>query len=149
LVTFAPPTGRTAVWNGEPSTKSVRSIVPAPMSATATPRSRSVGDRTASAEARPADELVDLHVRRRDALREVLDRGRGGGDDVRLDFQAHGAHAERVHHAFLAVHRVAARDDVEHLPRGRDGDRAGDLDGAVDVLLGDLAPRPGDGHLAR
>ncbi len=54
LVTFAPPTGRTAVWNGEPSTKSVRSIVPAPMSATATPRSRSVGDRTASAEARPA-----------------------------------------------------------------------------------------------
>ena len=42
------------MWKGEPSTNSVRSIVPAPMSATATPRSRSVGDRTASAEARPA-----------------------------------------------------------------------------------------------
>ena len=53
FVTFAPPTGRTAVWNGEPSANRVSSVVPAPMSATATPRSRSVADRTASAEASP------------------------------------------------------------------------------------------------
>ena len=40
------------VWNGEPSANSARSIVPAPMSATATPSSFSVSDRTASADAR-------------------------------------------------------------------------------------------------
>src|SRR6187401_1370589 len=51
LVTLAPPTGSTRVWNGEPSWKRARSIVPAPMSATATPSSFSVSDRTASADA--------------------------------------------------------------------------------------------------
>src|SRR3954454_6633080 len=51
FVTFAPPTGRTRVWNGEPSWNRARSMVPAPMSATATPSSFSVSDRTASAEA--------------------------------------------------------------------------------------------------
>src|SRR4051794_2043275 len=51
FVTLLPPTGRTEVWNGEPSAKSATSIVPAPRSATATPSSFSVSDRTASAEA--------------------------------------------------------------------------------------------------
>ena len=51
LVTLAPPTGSTRVWTGEPSWKSARSIVPAPMSATATPSSFSVSVRTASADA--------------------------------------------------------------------------------------------------
>ena len=51
LVTLLPPTGRTDVWNGEPSSNSARSMVPAPMSATATPSSFSVSDRTASADA--------------------------------------------------------------------------------------------------
>ena len=46
-----PPTGRTRVWKGEPSWNRARSIVPAPMSATATPSSFSVSLRTASAEA--------------------------------------------------------------------------------------------------
>src|SRR3954451_11991599 len=52
FVTLAPPTGRTRVWNGEPSWNRARSMVPAPMSATATPSSFSVSERTASAEAR-------------------------------------------------------------------------------------------------
>ena len=53
FVTLLPPTGRTAVRNGEPSANIARAIVPAPMSATATPSSFSVSDRTASAEASP------------------------------------------------------------------------------------------------
>src|SRR5262245_54044988 len=53
FVTLFPPTGRTAVRNGEPSANIARAIVPAPTSATATPSSFSVSDRTASAEPRP------------------------------------------------------------------------------------------------
>ena len=87
------------------------------------------------------DQLVDLDVGRGDALGEVLDRGRRGGDDVGLDLEADRAHAERVHHALLAVDGVAAGHDVEDLAGGRDRDGPGDLDGAVDVLLGHLAAR--------
>src|SRR3954447_13267007 len=54
LVTLLPPTGSTAVWNGEPSENSVRSMVTAPMSATATPSSFSVSVSTASDEASPS-----------------------------------------------------------------------------------------------
>src|SRR5262245_367709 len=54
FVTFAPPTGSTRVWNGEPSWNNARSIVPAPTSATATPSSFSVSLSTASAEASPS-----------------------------------------------------------------------------------------------
>ena len=149
LVTLAPPTGRTRVWNGEPSWKRARSIVPAPMSATATPSSFSVSDRTASAEASDVDhELVDLDAGRGDALGQVLDRGRGGRDDVGLDLEAQRAHPERVLDALLAVDREAAPLDVEDLAVGRDRHRAGDLDGAVDVLAGDLAMVGGDRDLA-
>src|SRR6266545_2697091 len=52
LVTLLPPTGSTEVWRAEPSANRARSIVPAPMSATATPRSRSVSEATVSDEAR-------------------------------------------------------------------------------------------------
>ena len=149
LVTLLPPTGRTRVWKGEPSWKSARSMVPAPMSATATPSSFSVSDRTASADAEQiGDELVDLHAGRGHALGQVLD-GRGGrGDDVGLDLEPQRAHPERVLHALLAVDREAPPLDVEDLAVGRDRDRAGDLDGAVDVLAGDLAMVRGDRDLA-
>src|SRR3990172_466845 len=52
LVTRLPPTGRTLVWKGDPSLNIARSIVPAPMSAIATPSSFSVSEATASAAAR-------------------------------------------------------------------------------------------------
>ena len=150
LVTLLPPTGRTRVWNGEPSWNRARSIVPAPMSATATPSSFSVSVRTASAGGqRVDDQFVDLDAGRADALGQVLD-GRGRGrDDVRLDLEAQGAHPERVLDALLAVDREPAPLDVEHLAIGRDRHRARDVDGAVDVLAGDLAVVTGDGDLAR
>src|SRR4029079_2817768 len=53
FVTLLPPTGGPAVRTGEPAANIARAIVPAPMSATATPSSFSVSDRTASAEPSP------------------------------------------------------------------------------------------------
>ena len=119
------------------------------MSATATPSSFSVSDRTASADGeRVDDELVDLDPGRGDALGQVLDRGRGRRDDVGLDLEPEGAHPERILDALLAVDREAASLDVEDDPVGRDRDGPGDLDGAVDVLAGDLAMMGGDRDLA-
>ena len=124
LVTLLPPTGRTRVWNGEPSWNSARSIVPAPMSATATPSSFSVSDRTASADGqRVDDQLVDLDAGRGDALGQVLDRGRRCRDDVGLDLEPQRAHPERVLDALLAVDREAAPLDVEDLAVRRDRTR--------------------------
>ena len=150
LVTLLPPTGRTRVWNGEPSWKRARSIVPAPMSATATPEVLLglVEDGLGGGQ-RVDDELVDLHAGRGHALGQVLDRGGRGRDDVGLDLEAQRAHPERVLDALLAIDREAAPLDVEHLAVGRDGDRARDLDGPVDVLAADLAMMTGHGHLAR
>ena len=94
------------------------------------------------------DELVDLDARLGDALHQVLDRGRGRGDDVGLDLEPQGAHPERVLDALLAVDREAAPLDVEDLAVGRDRDRPGLLDRAPDVVAADLAVVGGDGDLA-
>ena len=56
-----------------------------------------------------------------------------------LDLEPDRAHPERILDALLAVDDEAARQDVEDLAVRRDGDGAGDLGGAVDVLAGDLA----------
>ena len=143
FVTLLPPTGRTAVWNGEPSANRARSIVPAPMSATATPSSFSVSDRTASAEASDVATSSSIFTPAAiDALRQVLDRGRRAGDDVGLDLEPERAHPERVLDALLAVDDEAAPHDVEDLAVRRDRDGPGDLDRAVDVLAADLAVWP-------
>ena len=140
LVTLAPPTGRTRVWNGEPSWNRARSIVPAPMSATADAELLlRLGQDGLGGGQRVGDELVDLDPGRGDALGQVLDRGRGRRDDVGLDLEAQGAHPERILDALLAVDREPAPLDVEDVAVGRDGDGPGDLDGAVDVLAGHLA----------
>ena len=142
LVTLLPPSGSIAVWNGEPSMNSARPVVPAPMSATATPSSFSVSDSTASAEASDAATSSSMRtsawwthlVRFCTAVAERV-------DDVRLDLEPDRAHAERILDALLAVDDEAARQDVQHFPVGRDVDRPGDLRGALDVLAADLAPR--------
>ena len=128
------------MWNGEPSVNRARSIVPAPMSATATPSSRSVSEATASAEASEAATSSSILTPAAiDALRQVLDRGRRGGDDVDVDLEADRAHPERVLDALLAVDDEVARQDVEDLAVRRDLDRPGHLGRPVDVLAGDLA----------
>ena len=67
---------------------------------------------------------------------------------MRLDLEPQRAHPERILDALLAVDREAAPLDVEDVAVGRDRDRPGDLDRAVDVLAGDLAMVGGDGHLS-
>ena len=149
FVTFAPPTGRTRVWNGEPSWNSTRSIGPG----------ADVGDGHAELLLRLRQhrlgrsetvdhQLVDLDPGRGDALREVLDRGRRGRDDVGLDLEPQRAHPERILDPLLAVDREPAPLDVEDVAVGRDRHRAGDLDRPVDVLAGDLAMVRGDRDLA-
>ncbi len=130
FVTLFPPTGRTAVWNGEPSVNSASVVVPAPTSATATPRSllRLGQHRLARCE-RARDELVDPDAGRLDALREVLDAPSRRRDDVRLDLEADRAHPERVLHALLAVDDEPAGQDVEHVAVRRDRHRARHLRG--------------------
>ena len=149
-MTLLPPIGSTRVWNGEPSRNSARSIVPAPMSATATPSSFSVSLRTASAE---ASELTTSSSILTPAAATHLDRFWTAvaerRDDVGLDLEPQRAHPERVLDALLAVDREAAPLDVEHLAVRRDRDRAGDLDRAADVLAADLAMVAGDRDLAR
>jgi hypothetical protein len=68
---------------------------------------------------------------------------------VGLDLQPERAHPERVLDALLAVDREAAPLDVEDLAIGWDRDRAGDLDGPIDVLSTDLAMVTGDRDLTR
>ena len=104
-------------------------------------------DRVGRGEA-GGDELVDLDAGRVDALREVLDRGRGAGDDVDLDLEAERAHPERVLDALLAVDLEAPPLDVEDDLVRRDRDGPGDLDRPVDVLAADLLARPADRDLA-
>ena len=93
-------------------------------------------------------QLVDLDPGGGDALGQVLDRRGGRRDDVGLDLEPQRAHPERVLDALLAVDREAAPFDVQDVAVGRDRDRPGDLDGAVDVLAGDLAVMGGDRDLA-
>ena len=65
---------------------------------------------------------------------------------MRFDLQADGAHPERVLDPLLAIDDEATRQDVQHLPVGRDRDGARDLGGAVDVLVSDLAAVAADRH---
>src|SRR5207249_652998 len=60
-------------------------------------------------------------------------------DDVRLHLQAPGDHADGVADAVHAVHRVVARDVVEHDVARRIGDPAGIGADSADVFGADLA----------
>ncbi len=71
------------------------------------------------------NEALHFHVRGCHALAQVINRGRGGRDDVRFHFQPGAVHAERGTDALLPVHAEAALDDVHDLAVMRDGDRAG------------------------
>ena len=57
-------------------------------------------------------------------------------------------HADRVAHAFLAVDRVCARDDMDDLPVGGDAHRTRGLDHALHVVVTDLAVAAGHRHHA-
>jgi hypothetical protein len=99
------------------------------MSATATPSSFSVSDRTASADARP--DATSSSILTPAALTHL-----------------EGAHPERVLDALLAVDLEAPPLDMEHDLARRDRDGPGDLDGTVDVLAADFLLLAADRDLA-
>ena len=124
-VTWFPPTGSTAVWLTVPSWKSAKSVVPPPISTTAHAHIPFVvaqhgfgrGDRV-------EDKPFHFHTAGLDALGEIAQRRRRGGDDVRLHLQPEAVHADRIADALLAVDDEPARQDVHHLPVVRHGDGA-------------------------
>ena len=148
LVTLLPPSGRTPVWNGEPSRKSARSIVPGADVGHGHARGPS-RCRTGRPRPRPAGAATKLVDLARPAWCTHLVRFctavAGGVDDVGLDLQADRAHADRVVDALLAVDDEGPRQDVQDLPVGRDVDRPGDLHRPHDVVVADLLAWPADG----
>ena len=82
-------------------------------------------------------------------LDDVLYRGVGAGDDVRVDLEAVARHADGVAHALLTVDRELLRQHVHDAPLGRDAHRARGVDGAVHVLVANLAMAGLDGDDAR
>src|SRR5438477_2385055 len=60
-------------------------------------------------------QVFDAHARLVNALDDVLHRGQGAGDDVRLDLEPGARHADGILDTLLAVHDVAAGDDVDDL----------------------------------
>ena len=140
LVTLLPPTGRTRVWNGEPSWNRARSIVPAPMSATATPSSFSVSFRTASAE---ASELTTSSSILTPAAATHLVRFWTAVAEAVTMWVSTSSRSALIPSGSLtpswpstvkprrSTWSTSRLDGIEH--------RAGDLDRPVDVLAGDLA----------
>ena len=78
-------------------------------------------------------------------LDDVLNRGVGAGDDVRVDLEAVARHADGVAHALLAVDGELLRQHVHDAPLGGHADRSRGVDGAVHVLVANLAMSGGDG----
>src|SRR5205085_279703 len=85
-----------------------------------------------------------------DTVDNIVDRWHAGRYDVRLDFQPHAVHAQRVAHTIDAVHGVVARDDVDHLAVRRDRDSARGIQRALHIVLRDatVTVRDGDNALA-
>src|SRR4029077_1406689 len=95
-----------------------------------------------------ANDVLDVETGAVHALDDVLDRGLGAGDDVRLNLEPVARHADRVSHSVLSVDGVGARDDVDNLAVGRDADGPAGFDHALDVVLADLVVGPRDGDHA-
>ncbi len=147
LVTLSPPMGIVEEYQRLPRSKMATSVVPAPMSISPTPSSRSSGVRT--------EALVAIWLRTissvatpgpLDAALEVLEGGDGRGDDVDVDLELDAAHAQRVLDPVLLVDDELLGDDVDDRAVRRDGQRLRLVDDPLDVLPGDLPVLAGDGH---
>ena len=122
---------------------------PAPMSATATPSSFSVSDRTASADA--SESATSSSILTPAAATHLVRFWTAVADAVTMWVSTSRRRAlmpERILDALLAVDREPAPLDVEDLAVRRDRHRPRDLDRAIDVLAGDLAVMGGDRDLA-
>ena len=84
------------------------------------------------------DEVIDLQPATAHALDDVLGRGDSTGDDVRLYFQTHAAHADRLADAVLTIDDELLRQDVQDFLIGRDRHRLGGFDHPFDIAGGDF-----------
>jgi hypothetical protein len=97
LVTLRAPIWIVAQWRMEPSWNTATSVVSPPMSQRTTPSSRSSSVRTTSAVARGVeDQLVDLDPAFCTHFVRFVTLDDDARDDVRLDLETDGAHADRV-----------------------------------------------------
>ena len=69
------------------------------------------------------------------ALDDVLRRAVGAGDDVHLGLEPHPRHADGIADALLRIDDVFLRQHVQDLLIGRNRDRLGRIDHALDVAL--------------
>ena len=140
LVTWSPAIGITAVWRIAPSVKIAMSVVPPPMSNEQHAELLLVGGqhRVARGELLE-DDVLDLQVAALDALGDVLRRADRPRDQVHLGLQPDAGHADRVVDALLVVDQELLGQHVQDPLIGRDRDRLGRLDHALDVLGLDVA----------
>ena len=150
LVKCSPPTCSTAVCQSEPFSKMARSVVPPPMSTSATPSSFSSGVRQASAAAiwvstvsmtsRPA-RFTQVTVFWAAVVEQVMT---WTFTSRRVPVMPGG-----VADAVLVVHHELLGQHVQDLAVHGDGDRLGRLDRAAHVLALDHAVLAGDRDHAR
>src|SRR3989338_7499196 len=127
-VTWSPPTGSTAVWRTSPSSNSAR-LGGGP-------------GRLGGGQDRE-HQVLDVEAGAIHAFGEGPDLAREPLDDERVDLQPDAVHPDRILDPTLAVHDETLGDHMDDLVvRGR-RDRAGGLDGALDVLILDLPVAPG------
>ena len=115
-------------------------MVPAPMSMSSEPSSRSSGVSTASAVASGSKTISTTSMPARlTQVSRVLRARDVAGHQVDHDLEPAAQHAERVVDAALLVDHELLRDGVQDLAVGGQGRRLRRLEHALDVLAGDLA----------
>ena len=116
------------------------SVVPPPMSISATPSSRSSGKQgRVGRRERLEDHLGRRHAGALAALGEILAVALRGGDDMNARLEADSRHAVRLAHTFLLIDGELLRQDMQHLAIERDRDRARRVDHAIDIARADFA----------
>ena len=116
-----------------------KSVVPPPISTSATPNSFSIRSQNRFARG----ELLEHGVTDGDAgavhaRDDVLRRRHAARDDVNVDLEPRPRHADGRADAILLIDDEILREHVENLASGRESHRFGGFDGA-DVLARDLA----------
>ena len=117
--------------------KTAMSVVPPPMSTTATPMRRSSGRSTDFvAGQRFQHQFVDIDAMAHHTLDQVADCGATAGDDVGIDLQAHAGHADGILDIAMVIHRPTAGDGVDDLLILGQGDGPGRVQGLLHVGMG-------------
>ena len=130
-----------------PRSKIAKSVVPPPMSTSATPSSFSSSVSTASLAASCSSTVSSTATPGPvDARDDVLRRRRAAGDDVDVHFEPRAGHADRRADAVLLVDDEVLRQHVEDLAAARQRDGLGGVDRAAHVLARDLAVLAGHRH---